>query len=254
MDFDYLKKEVIAFYTENKLNTVQEIGLPGIFAPPIIGIAHAEDPLFIELKKPQVVGSHHLLPSGWLKNARTVISFFLPFTDRVRESNTQNSLPSREWLYGRIEGEKFNNALREFIADLICQNGGSAVVPVGDNKFQIKDLRSNWSERHVAFVAGLGTFGLNDSLITREGCAGRFGSVVSSIPMECSSRSYENLQQYCSMCLQCVQRCPAGAIQEDGKDAQVCSRYINEIKVRFSPRYGCGKCQTAVPCQGKIPV
>jgi len=32
---------------------------------------------------------------------------------------------------------------------------------------------SNWSERHIAYVAGLGTFSLADSFITEKGAANR---------------------------------------------------------------------------------
>jgi len=35
---------------------------------------------------------------------------------------------------------------------------------------------SSWSERHAAYAAGLGTFSLNDALITPKGIAHRLGS------------------------------------------------------------------------------
>ena len=40
---------------------------------------------------------------------------------------------------------------------------------------------------------------------------------------------------------------------ERGKDHAVCSEYLDRVKVRYSPRYGCGKCQTGVPCEHQIP-
>ena len=40
---------------------------------------------------------------------------------------------------------------------------------------------SNWSERHAAYAAGLGTFGLCDGLITPVGKAMRTGSVVAAV-------------------------------------------------------------------------
>ena len=86
-----------------------------IFDPPLIGVASAGDSLFDELKEANVIGSHHLSPKEWLGSARSVISYFLPFTKRVRETNRHLGLPATEWLYGRIEGERFNVALREFM-------------------------------------------------------------------------------------------------------------------------------------------
>ena len=38
-------------------------------------------------------------------------------------------------------------------------------------------IASDWSERHAAYAAGLGTFGLTRALITEKGIAGRFGSL-----------------------------------------------------------------------------
>ena len=40
---------------------------------------------------------------------------------------------------------------------------------------------------------------------------------------------------------------------EGGKDYQTCWVYMEETKVRFKPRYGCGKCQLLVPCETGIP-
>ena len=43
-------------------------------------------------------------------------------------------------------------------------------------------MASTWSERHVAYVSGLGTFGLSGGLITAKGQAVRLGSVDSPGP------------------------------------------------------------------------
>ena len=163
-----------------------------IFDPPLIGVASASDPLFDELKDASVVGSHHLSPKEWLGSARSVISYFLPFTKRVRETNRLLGLPSTEWLYGRIEGERFNVALREFVVHLFSDAGYDAVAPALDARYKVTDRRSNWSERHVAYVAGLGTFSLSCSLITKQGSAGRLGSVVTSAELAPTPRSYQS--------------------------------------------------------------
>ena len=49
--------------------------------------------------------------------------------------------------------------------------GGDALAPAIDSRFDIAQRRSNWSERHAAFAAGLGSFGLSKSPITVKGCA-----------------------------------------------------------------------------------
>mgnify|MGYP001123979980 CR=1 FL=1 len=254
MKVDNLSMRMAEFVFNSPLNKVDEIRLTRIFDGPIIGVAAASDPLFTELKKPDVIGPAHCLPQDWLNDAKAVISYFLPFSKEIREANYDLGLPANEWVYGRIEGELLNNAVRNFIVDLIMQKEGIAVAPALHPSFSIVEKKSNWSERHVAFIAGLGTFGLSKSLITKKGCAGRYGSVILNLPMEPSSRDYSSIYEYCNMCGECINRCPSQAITMEGKKVLICSNYLDTVvKPKFSPRYGCGKCQTAVPCEYSIP-
>lgn len=241
------------FCLQSPLNVVDELDSLRIFDPPLVEVALACDPLFDELKKDSVVGSHHLSPEEWSGSARSVISYFLPFTKRVREANRLLGLPATEWLYGRIEGERFNVALRELMANLFIAAGFGAVAPALDTRYKVTNRRSNWSERHVAYIAGLGTFSLSCSLITRLGSAGRLGSVIVSADLPPTGRAYQSRDEYCSKCGSCISRCPPLAITEHGKDHVVCSDYLDRVKVRYSPRYGCGKCQTGVPCEYQVP-
>ncbi|NLO97399.1 MAG: epoxyqueuosine reductase [Peptococcaceae bacterium] len=254
MELKTLTDEIAGFVDNSRLNAADEIGLKRIFDCPIIGVAEAQDPMFVQLQNPDVVGPHHLLPGDWLKNAKSVLSYFLPFSKEVREANSGQGLPAIEWVYARIEGEIFNNALRNYIVDLVARNGGKAIAPALDSRFAVVDRRSNWSERHIAYIAGLGTFGLSKSLITKKGCAGRFGSVVMDLQLPPTPREYNGIYDYCTMCGECIMRCPSNAITQQGKDCSICSDYLDkEIMPRFSPRYGCGKCQTAVPCECGLP-
>lgn len=220
----------------------------------MVGIADASDPLWDKLKEPEIIGSHHLNPKEWLSTAKSVISYFLPFTKHVYTSNQSDGPPSKEWLYGRCEGEIFNNELRNFIIQLIKIEGGVAMAPALNENFANIDHRSNWSERHVAFIAGLGTFGLSHSLITNMGTAGRFGSVIVDMELEPKKRPYEETEEYCTKCGTCMDRCPIQAIKDDFKDKWSCSSYLDSVLELNRPRYGCGKCQTAVPCEHMNPM
>ena len=71
---------------------------------------------------------------------------------------------------------------------------------------------SSWSERHVAFVCGLGTFGLSKGLITEKGICGRFGSVVTTAELPRTERPYTGIYEYCIQCRACARNCPVGAI------------------------------------------
>ena len=252
--FLYKLEETMADFTQNsEQNYVDEFDMMQIYDPPLLGVARASDPLWEIMKEPNVVGPDHLTPKEWLPEANSVISYFIPFTEEIRSSNRLESLPSKEWLYGRCEGEMFNNALRRLIIDEIETAEGKALAPALDKRFKISNHISNWSERHVAFISGIGTFSLSHSLITNLGTAGRFGSVIVDLELEHKQRPYNEIDEYCSKCGTCINRCPPRVITENNKDEESCSQYLDKTLELNKPRYGCGKCQTAVPCEYRNP-
>jgi len=113
---------------------------------------------------------------------------------------------------------------------------------------------------------GLGTFGLCDGLITRRGKAMRCGSVVVHIKIPPSERPYSDHHAYClfftkGLCGKCIGRCPVKAITKSGHDKVTCRDYIRPLVADYArshygieaQHYGCGLCQTGVPCESKIP-
>ncbi|MDR1571929.1 MAG: 4Fe-4S binding protein [Clostridiales Family XIII bacterium] len=246
----------------------------GIFGAPVFAAAEAGDGMFQSLKGAGAVGGHHFLPRDWIPGARFVLSVFLPFRKRVKDANTaSDTWPADEWLHARIEGQRFMSALAGEAAGMLRADGFEAVSPCLDPRFWSADgigpqaasgpagdgaaaaaYTSNWSERHVAFVCGLGTFGLSKGLITEKGVAGRLFSLVTDMELSPTPRRYGGLYEYCVGCGRCAALCPAGAIDPGtGKDHAACGRFLYETKLRFRPRYGCGKCQTGVPCESERP-
>jgi epoxyqueuosine reductase QueG len=224
-----------------------------IWDRPLIGVASARDSLWERFKEADAVGPGHMSPEEWLPGAKSVISYFLPYTKRIREANRIKKITATEWLYGRWEGEQLNQSLRKYIVGLIDAAGKHALAPVLDERYTVMNLRSNWSERHAAFAAGLGTFGLSRSLITTLGSAGRFGSVIVDFDLEPTQRPYREMDEYCTKCGACAKFCPPQAIDETGKNNEVCKGHVMKEKEIYAPRYGCGKCQVGVPCEDKIP-
>ena len=237
-----------------------------MFDEPIFGYASADDPYFTEAKKPGIIGPHFIAPAEWLPGAKTVISLFLPFTAQVRSSNSQDmTMPSAEWLHARIEGQAFQDKICRFTEDLLKKEGFNALAPMVNPRFSrvspvIKDktqqdfYTSNWSERHIAHASGLGTFGLSKGLITRKGVAGRYISIITSAFFEPVKRPYTGIYDYCSACGSCARNCPANAIsKENGKNHYLCSEYVESIREKCAPRFGCGKCQVKVPCETAAP-
>jgi epoxyqueuosine reductase len=254
-----IRERLSEFVAGDPGNAMPAHGGMKMYDAPLMGVASAADPYFWEFQKPGVVGPRFTLPQGWLPGAKSVIAYFLPFTKAVRDSNRAPGLPSEEWVSARIDGERFNDAVRAFLTRLLKGMGADALAPALDPRFGVEDRISNWSERHAAFAAGLGTFGLHRALITEKGSAGRLGSVVTTLELEPDRRSYDTYYAYCPFlssgrCGACIRRCPPAAISREGKDHAVCNGYMDrEITPRFAPRYGCAKCNVAVPCESRIP-
>jgi epoxyqueuosine reductase len=150
------------------------------------------------------------------------------------------------------------------------EKGFIATAPALTGQFKSqryeKGWGSNWSERHIAFAAGLGTFSLSDGLITVKGVAHRCGSVVTNVQWEPTARNYSDYMEYCSFrrdgsCGACIKRCPVGAISSSGHDKDKCREFLFVTladwvkKTGYIGSYGaCGLCQTGVPCESRIPI
>ena len=274
-----LTKEVVCAALEKEFfltkgNVIPpEIALPGcekltVFEVPLIGFADADDPLFESFHHPDIIGPPYLSPKEWLADARTVISFFLPFTEAVRRANRGGEETASAWLHGRVEGQDFITNYTERLGDWFSAQGINVCVPASDARFvalmqSVPDeetgqpglrVSSAWSERHAAYVAGLGTFSLTRGLITEKGVAGRYGSIIISERIEPDVRPYSGIYDYCTRCGACVKKCPAGAVSlEYGKNQLLCSEWVSRTKEKYAPRYGCGKCQVGVPCESRNP-
>ncbi|MDR1966218.1 MAG: 4Fe-4S binding protein [Synergistaceae bacterium] len=232
-----------------------ELASMKMFGAFLLGVASPDDGLFERFRTPGVVGPEFMLPRGWLLEARSVISVFFHVTPRVERSNAADrAWPSSEWLHARIEGQSFISATMASLKEVLEKKGYPTAIPSNDPRFATGNFTSNWSERHVAYACGLGTFGLSKGLITRLGMAGRLGSVVTALDLPPSRRDYSGVFDWCPMCGACAANCPVGAISlKDGKNHEICSNFLDKTLEKHSPRYGCGKCQVSTPCQNGAP-
>lgn len=264
---EQLRSEIIRFIGHHPGNH-----LPGSDTPyldePLVGFASSADQIFQEYQ--QIIGPFHLLPVDLLPGAASLISWILPISAAVRESNrTQTELPSREWALTRTHGETINGDLRRHLVAWLEQQGHKAVAPQYSPLWQkLSDtpvgIASRWSERHAAYAAGLGTFSLSDGFITSRGIAHRCGSVITTLMLRPSQRKFSSHHSNClhyhnGSCGVCITRCPVGAITRNGHDKSRCHELVyGSAPETLSELYGvsqtgCGLCQTKVPCEGSIP-
>ncbi|MDL2280532.1 4Fe-4S binding protein [Selenomonadales bacterium OttesenSCG-928-I06] len=233
-----------------------------IYEDPILNIGSAQDPFFNYLKSPQGIHENFMLPTEWLPDAKSIISIFTPFTLRIKEANAKDlTKPADEWLMARIEGQIVQKALMDHLVEEIKKEGYNVIAPTNDSRFKVYDhTKSNWSERHAAYVCGLGTFSLSKGLITKKGIAGRLSSIITNLELPVDERPYSGLYDYCINCGKCAINCPADAIDKNKDMAEAkshipCMKFVNATQMFNTgrSRYGCGKCQVAVPCRDRIP-
>lgn len=253
--------------TAGNIVSIPEIGPVTMYEEPSAGFASAADPIFDTYMREEVIGSNYLKPRDWMPEALTVVSFFMPFTETVRKSNRVSKRdPSTEWLYARIEGQEFIGKFISGVREMLSEKGISSCIPSMDGRFGLKiemttagdkpdfHVNSRWSERHAAYACGLGTFGLSRGLITERGMAGRFASIIIAEEFDPDERKYTGVYDYCIRCGACIRNCPVNAISlEYVKNNVKCNEYVEALKTKCAPRYGCGKCQVGVPCETRAP-
>ncbi len=224
---------------------------------PLVGFAEATDSLFDKLKI--AVSPTHAVPQDLLTTAGTVVSFFLPFPKFITSTNVNEQLSSPEWALSYIETNEIIKQLSLHLTEVFAEAAEEVVtIPATHNWIEEK-LISNWSHRHVAFIAGLGRFGLNNMLITDRGCSGRIGSLITSSVIEPDTRPEVEscLYKYDGSCKKCVRKCVNDALLEDSFDRFKCyDQILKNVEEHKSVGYAdvCGKCLAVVPCSHINPV
>ncbi|MCP4749784.1 MAG: epoxyqueuosine reductase [Proteobacteria bacterium] len=234
----------------NELNFLPEhYGGDRIFEAPLLGVSRGDDPIIQKFK--EVVGPEHLTPlEMWTASGLVgdmdlaprlrILSIVFPYSKRIREEGKKaKRMPADAYTLGRNFANPFITDVQNRTVQFFRDRGFRALAPWQSPVFQLhqrvesgKFTYANWSERHMAFAAGLGTFSLQEALITELGCNVRLSSVITTAPLEVTPRKnddpYANCLYYArGICRSCEKRCPAeGAItKEGGHDKVNCWKY-----------------------------
>ena len=224
---------------------------------PLLGFAGADDPLFEKLR--EVVRPSHSMPRDLLTGARTVIVYFLPFHKNVAKSNRRGYHASKEWAVAYLETNQLIRDINRDLVALLAEKGFcSADLPPTHN-FDTEQLMSDWSHKHVGFIAGLGNFGIHHLLITEKGCCGRFGSLITAARIQPTERPGDEccLFKYNKSCGVCMEKCITGALRKDSFDRHKCYELLlQNAAIHKNEGFAdvCGKCSTVVPCSFMNPV
>jgi len=288
-----LEKTIAAIVRESPGNRLKDFDGQEIFSGVRVGIADGDDALFERFQS--VVSPNHILPRAFLERVSAegsnvtqvrVISWALAFAEPIRRSNRSVSWPSKMYSAARNNGGALNFVLSRKLGEYFRNQGYVAEAPRLTDTYDAFRLlavtfASTWSERHIAYAAGLGRFGLNGSLITPLGSHVRLGSLVVNSPLDLTMASRGSYRAECwesggKVCGQCILRCPVGAISSEGLDKEKCyamrqavrSRhlvsYAREMELHQAPivkngnrisgySLGCALCQCGVSCEAEDP-
>jgi epoxyqueuosine reductase len=277
-DAAWITSLIVDYVAKSPNNSIKNAENEKAWAEPLVGFSRGDDSIYQFYK--ENIGSFHWTPLEIFNltfpdvsakpEELSVISWILPHTESIKaDLRKQTKNPSEKWIRARLYGEDFNEELRKHLADTLIKKGHPAVVPILSKSFKMQNserygFATSWSERHAAYAAGLGTFGLCDGLITAKGKAIRCGSIVAKIQVPATTRPYQDHHAYClhyakGICGMCMTRCPAGAVTKSGHNKLACAKQCN-VTAEYADKqlglksYGCGFCQTGVPCESQIPV
>jgi len=297
-----MKEQLLHFlentFADSELNRLPEkYGGGRIFSSPLIGVVAGNDQIFLKFK--EVVGAEHFTPLEMWKecgqeelpaNQLRIVSIVFPYVKKIRDESKniiqlpRVTLPADIYSVGRNYANEFMVSILKHCISYFQKKGFMAVAGVLSEVFTIiakGTFYSTWSERHVAFATGLGTFSLHEGLITEVGCNIRLASMITNAPLEITPRKYKEPYSNClyltkGTCKTCIEKCPTNAITENGHDKTKCYNYGQKIARKMKIRHesllkptirrvngklrppiypvGCAFCQFGVPCMDKIPL
>lgn len=186
-------------------------------------------------------------PQSIYPETKTVIVIGLPVSLPIVET-----APS---IYYHELYETVNNVLDAKAYDisnfLIFKGYPSIYLPrdaYGDIDVLLKKPFAFFSHKHAAYLAGLGSFGQNNVLLTPEfGPRVRFTSIFTTAEFEGDPIKNKDL---CTKCLACVKECPVNAVKEEGDfpppvDKISCAQRSKKLRKEF--RSPCGICIKVCP-------
>lgn len=154
-----------------------------------------------------------LLPPSFIERLPHAISVGFHLSDAVLEEVENQPTPLYFHHYQRV------NILLDTLGLIVTsaiQDLGYRAMPVAASQIvDWKTQKAHLSHKHVARAAGLGWIGRNNLLVSeRFGSRVRLVTILTEMPLTINAPSVKD----CGSCLDCLNVCPAEAIQERQKD------------------------------------
>lgn len=133
-----------------------------------------------------------------------------------------SSCESPSWttaLNGYIDLAQFARSTSYRVARFLESNYGAKVANIPlSYPFEFRNDRrglADFSHRHAAVAAGLGTFGRHNLVIHPQfGTRVNFVSIISNLELESTPKKQKDLCIHCNIC---VRKCPSQALEQEGQ-------------------------------------
>lgn len=187
-------------------------------------------------------------PSHLLEGAKSVIVFAFPYYSEQVEKGSSNIS-----IYCRMKD--YHIIIDEFLDKFVYEI--KMIMGEGSEDFRFVKFAdtSNICDRYLAFKAGLGYYGLNNTLINDSyGSYFFIGGLITNLELKYD----EPIKKTCMMCLKCLENCPGGAIGKNYEfNSKKCVSYLTQKKelteqeekilIRAKSAFGCDVCQKVCP-------
>ncbi|OON99955.1 MAG: epoxyqueuosine reductase [Epulopiscium sp. Nele67-Bin004] len=182
-----------------------------------------------------------------MEGVKTIISIAFPYNDNQSVNNGFSIYTQR--LDYHIVVKSYLDKICEHISTL----GGEAIGLVDSNPLP---------ERYIAYLAGLGTIGKNNLLITKKyGSYVFLGEILTNLSINCEEKNdIKNILTYsqCGTCQVCEYKCPSNCTQN--ANTSKCLSYLtqkkhitlDEISLLQGNIFGCDLCQINCPQNQQI--
>jgi len=198
------------------------------------------------------------LTPGELAKFHRGISFVFQMEPWVMDQLAQGPTDAYSVLYGQVNLRI--DALAAEVVRALERSGHQAWALPASTRSDPVNIRGDFQHKTAATRAGLGWVGKNCQLLTRPwGPWVRLGTVLTDAPLDPAEPIEKSL---CGKCTQCIQACPAEALNGGSwrpgvardviLDAWARDRYKNTHFHQFHGGHNCGICTQACPVGQKV--
>ncbi|RDY26059.1 tRNA epoxyqueuosine(34) reductase QueG [Romboutsia weinsteinii] len=198
----------------------------------------------------EAIVENRIDPRKTMENVKSIIVCAFPYY--IGENERSN-------LSKYCQVKDYHIVVKEYLQK-ICNHIESSV-----ENFEYKIFADNGPlvDRHLAYLAGIGYFGINNNIITDE-----YGSYIfiGYIMSNYEFKTDEPLPRTCIKCGKCVKYCPGNALLGNYEmNPRRCLSYMTQKKGELSEEeiklinknkkvFGCDICQEVCPHNKKVPI